>query len=262
MQTITHGPVILYCGLLFLKYCSLYSLNLFCKKNLIIHVLFMKEWGDKRTVEDLHTYLGYIDRKRKNFNYFWAAMAELTPSTFDVLFRPGDGLRKLADQVSHNVTSWYRDDWWKTTSIVAVDFFHSTDIIDVAVEATIKRARCSSNFVAPTTSTTSRSTLSTSTEQSIREENLPMIEQDSASTHLQEKSDLVTEAFYQSPRSFNLTFTATSTWSPSTEDVTTTIATPTAPAVTRKQRMNKLKSLNPTLNPSSTTPFFNITPEI
>ena len=38
----------------------------------------IQEWGDKRTVDDLYSYLGMIDRKRKNFNYFWAAMAELT----------------------------------------------------------------------------------------------------------------------------------------------------------------------------------------
>lgn len=70
-------------------------------------------------------------------------MAELTPSTMDVLFRPNDGLRKLADNVARNVTTWYRDLWWKTTSIAAVDFFHSTDIIDVAIDASLKRARCS-----------------------------------------------------------------------------------------------------------------------
>jgi hypothetical protein len=70
-------------------------------------------------------------------------MAELTPSTMDVLFRPNDGLRKLADNVARNVTTWYRDLWWKTTSIVAVDFFHSTDIIDVAIDASLKRVRCS-----------------------------------------------------------------------------------------------------------------------
>lgn len=70
-------------------------------------------------------------------------MAELTPSTMDVLFRPNDGLRKLADNVSRNVTAWYRDLWWKSTSMTAVDFFHSTDIIDVAVDASLKRVHCS-----------------------------------------------------------------------------------------------------------------------
>lgn len=80
-------------------------------------------------------------------------MAELTPSTMDVLFRPNDGLRKLADNVARNVTAWYRDLWWKTTSMTAVDFFHSTDIIDVAIDASLKRVHCS-NLAATTLTTT------------------------------------------------------------------------------------------------------------
>lgn len=106
-------------------------------------ILCLKEWGDKRTVEDLFTYLEAVDRKRADYSYFWAAMAELTPTTFDVIFRPGDGLRKLSDQAARNVTLWYRDLWWKTTSIAAVDFFHSTDIVDIAIGASIKRVHCS-----------------------------------------------------------------------------------------------------------------------
>ena len=102
-----------------------------------------QEWGDKRTVNDLYTYLETIDRKRNGYQYFWAAMAELTPSTMDIIFRPNDGLRNLADLVAGNVTAWYRDQWWKSTSIAAVDFFHSVDIVDVAVEASLKRVYCS-----------------------------------------------------------------------------------------------------------------------
>ncbi|KZS17294.1 PI-PLC X domain-containing protein 1 [Daphnia magna] len=112
-----------------------------------------QEWGDKRNVDDLHKYLSGIDKKRYDSDYFWAAMAELTPSTMDVLFRPNDGLRKLADNVARNVTAWYRDLWWKTTSMTAVDFFHSTDIIDVAIDASLKRVHCS-NLAATTLTTT------------------------------------------------------------------------------------------------------------
>lgn len=83
-------------------------------------------------------------------------MAELTPSTMDVLFRPNDGLRKLADQVARNVTTWYRDLWWKTSSVVSVDFFHSTDIIDVAIDASLKRIQCANpalTTISPSTTT-------------------------------------------------------------------------------------------------------------
>lgn len=109
-----------------------------------------QEWGDKRNVEDLYYYLGAMEKKRAKYEYFWAAMAELTPSTFDVLFRPGEGLRKLADQVARNVTVWYRDLWWTSSSSVAVDFFHSIDIIDIAVDASRKRVRCSRQVAATT----------------------------------------------------------------------------------------------------------------
>ena len=148
----------------------------------------IQEWGDKRNVNDLYKYLTAIDQKRERSDYFWVAMAELTPSTVDVLFRPNDGLRKLADQVVRNVTAWYRDLWWRTTSTVAVDFFRSTDIIDVAVDASIKRSRCSGAEVQVTTPT------STSTTQQLIAE---------------ERSDR--RWFYQGPRSLNLDVTENTT---------------------------------------------------
>ena len=202
-------------------------------------------------------------------------MAELTPSTFDVLFRPGEGLRKLADQVSRNVTEWYRDIWWKTTSIAAVDFFHSTDIIDVTIEATLKRSRCSSTFVPPTiNSRSSTFLLGTSTERSFTShENLRMFEKDSGDSNQMEKSELVTDVVEQTtthsmnPQTvFNSTST-TLTLSPSTVDITTTafvipINYTSAPvtAATRKQRLNKLKSFSTTTLLSTLFPFPSTTP--
>lgn len=91
-----------------------------------------------------------MEKKRTKYEYFWAAMAELTPSTFDVLFRPGEGLRRLADQVARNVTVWYRDLWWTSSSAVAVDFFHSSGVVDIAVDASVKRARCDRRLVTST----------------------------------------------------------------------------------------------------------------
>ena len=102
----------------------------------------IQEWGDKRSVDDLYRYLSDVNERRSNFPYFWAAMAELTPSTFDVILRPNDGLRKLADLSNRNVTIWYRDLWSSTTNIVAVDFFHSTDIVEVAIDSNTRRAPC------------------------------------------------------------------------------------------------------------------------
>ncbi len=83
---------------------------------------------------------------------------------FKIIFRARDGLRKFQDTVARNVTTWYRDLWWKSTSIVAVDFFHSTDIIDVAVEANLKRVHCS-NVPYMRGTTTSRSIRASSNSQ-------------------------------------------------------------------------------------------------
>jgi len=101
-----------------------------------------QEWGDKRSVEELYSFLNAVNDQRLGDSYLWAAMAELTPSTLDVIFRPWAGLRKLSQLTNANVTRWYRDRWWPTANIVAVDFFRGTDIVDVALRSNVKRAQC------------------------------------------------------------------------------------------------------------------------
>jgi hypothetical protein len=64
----------------------------------------------------------------------WSAMAELTPTSFDVISDRYGGLRPMADMVNRNVTSWYLGPWGETVNIVAVDFFRGTDIVKVAME--------------------------------------------------------------------------------------------------------------------------------
>ena len=157
-------------------------------------------------------------------HYFWAAMAELTPSTMDVLFRPNDGLRKLQDQVARNVTSWYRDLWWKSTSMVAVDFFHSTDIIDVAIDASLKRVLCS-NHPTLTTEVTVTATNSPSTT-TIQ---LPVIE---------ERADR--RRFYQGPRALDLVET--------TLDPVVTSGTTKAPRLAARRR--RLKNVTAIIPPN------------
>ena len=36
--------------------------------------------------------------------YLWAAMAHLTPTTFDVILSPNGGLAKLSDKIARNVS--------------------------------------------------------------------------------------------------------------------------------------------------------------
>lgn len=80
--------------------------------------------------------------RRAKYPYLWAAMAELTPSALDVVLRPNEGLRTLAAASNRNVSDAFGRRWWSRANIAAVDFFQSTDIVDVAVRANVKRAQC------------------------------------------------------------------------------------------------------------------------
>lgn len=92
-------------------------------------------WADARNAGDLRDYL-----KERVCLYtpgvLTSAMAELTASFPFLLV----GNRKLAQRVNGNVTRWFRDDWWRCANVVATDYFLGNDIINVAIEANLKRA--------------------------------------------------------------------------------------------------------------------------
>lgn len=47
--------------------------------------------------------------------------------------------RKLAQQVNFPATGWFRHDWWQCANIVAMDFFLGSDMINVAIDANLRR---------------------------------------------------------------------------------------------------------------------------
>ncbi|XP_012273724.1 PI-PLC X domain-containing protein 1 [Orussus abietinus] len=101
-------------------------------------------WGNKQTMEDLLEYLNDViignTRPRSNQNPLWAVMAELTPCPLDIILNPSGGLRQMADSVNRNLTILFQDEWWKQTNIVATDFFLGNNLIDVAIQANIKKS--------------------------------------------------------------------------------------------------------------------------
>jgi hypothetical protein len=99
-----------------------------------------QEWANTDNLADLQQFLNGYDRV--SMNYIWAGMAELTPSTLDIIFNPTGSLRILANSSNRNVTAWYRTLWWDTANVAAVDFFHSTDIVAVAREANVQVSAC------------------------------------------------------------------------------------------------------------------------
>lgn len=50
-------------------------------------------------------------------------MAELTPTTWDILTDKLGGLRRVADASNRQISKWYADDWFMSANIVAVDFY-------------------------------------------------------------------------------------------------------------------------------------------
>lgn len=65
-------------------------------------------------------------------------MAELTPEFSDVISNR-KGLRKLADTVNFDLTELYASDFGFAANIVAVDFYRSTNIVNLAVDWNIRK---------------------------------------------------------------------------------------------------------------------------
>lgn len=66
-------------------------------------------------------------------------MAELTPSTWDVLTKPQGGLGKMADSVNLRASDLYEKELLKEVNIVAVDFIRGSRIVELAMQANRKR---------------------------------------------------------------------------------------------------------------------------
>uniref|UniRef100_T1JAK6 Reelin domain-containing protein n=1 Tax=Strigamia maritima TaxID=126957 RepID=T1JAK6_STRMM len=99
-----------------------------------------QRWGDKNDAASLNSYLQEV--MRLPTAGLWAVMAELTPTTADIIGNPRGSLRVLADKVNRNITLWFRDVWWDKANIVATDFVLGNNMIEVAIEANLRRKLC------------------------------------------------------------------------------------------------------------------------
>ncbi|XP_032780969.2 PI-PLC X domain-containing protein 1 isoform X2 [Daphnia magna] len=99
------------------------------------------QWGNVNTVEDLETYLtGVMERAADGqLETAWSAMAELTPNSIDVTTDRLGGLRNAADLVNRNVTTWFRERWSEWATIVSLDFFLGSNIVDLAIQENQRR---------------------------------------------------------------------------------------------------------------------------
>lgn len=96
------------------------------------------QWADADTLRDLEAYFNrtVCIRFRRNLQ---SSMAQMTPKPARLLFDFYRGLRPMAQTVNLKITEWFRERWWHCANIVATDFFHGSNIIEVAIEANKKR---------------------------------------------------------------------------------------------------------------------------
>lgn len=83
-----------------------------------------------------------ISEQKKNSRFSnrpFADMAELTPTTWDVLTDKWGGLRRVADNSNRQISKWYADDWFMSANIVAVDFYRGTNLMETAIYSNLKK---------------------------------------------------------------------------------------------------------------------------
>lgn len=66
-------------------------------------------------------------------------MAEVTPTTWDVLTDKLGGLRRVADTSNRQISKWYADEWFMSANIVAVDFYRGTNLMETAIYSNLKK---------------------------------------------------------------------------------------------------------------------------
>lgn len=103
-------------------------------------------WANAQLLDDLKTFLDAEMNKRFESPRLWAAMAHLTPTVWDLLFRSHVGVRGMTDRVSFSITRWLRQRWGHMANIVASDFFRGNDIINVVIRYNTIFFKTNANF--------------------------------------------------------------------------------------------------------------------
>ncbi|KAI1283773.1 PI-PLC X domain-containing protein 3 [Halotydeus destructor] len=91
-------------------------------------------WAEAENVTSLEKYFERVSCLTSGYEAT-SAMAQLTPTTWGVIFDKYGGLRKMAQQVNWLVSQWFAEKWWRCANIVSTDFFLGNNIIDIAIES-------------------------------------------------------------------------------------------------------------------------------
>jgi len=102
-----------------------------------------QEWGDKRSLPNLKSFLLESVKKRGGKGQVWAAMAEFTPKPLDIVLRPTQGLRNMAQTVNIPLTYWFNDkSFFSRANVIATDFFLGNNLVQKSINSNYKRAKC------------------------------------------------------------------------------------------------------------------------
>jgi hypothetical protein len=71
----------------------------------------------------------------------FAEMAELTPEVSNFFNNDNRNLRQMANSVNYEVTKLYQSDFGHGANVVAVDFYHSTNIVNAAIARNERKFR-------------------------------------------------------------------------------------------------------------------------
>lgn len=96
------------------------------------------QWGDKDEVQELLKYFNSTlcaDKRR----VLRSAMAELTPKAEGIISGKYESLRTLAQIVNVNYMNWFNEWFTNCINIVAADYFLGSNVVEIAINANMKR---------------------------------------------------------------------------------------------------------------------------
>ncbi|XP_027845751.2 uncharacterized protein LOC114126072 isoform X3 [Aphis gossypii] len=95
----------------------------------------LRYWPNAQKLTTFEDYVRvYINEREQEKRVVTVLMAELTPTTLDVIFNRSYGLRHMSSIINEYLFKWFASpEWGRNFNIVAVDFLQSTNIIDAAI---------------------------------------------------------------------------------------------------------------------------------
>lgn len=96
------------------------------------------QWANADTLTGLEEYFNDTVCKQRKSNLI-SSMAHLTPRATGIVFDLYGGLRNMAQNINLIASKWFRERWWDCCNIVSTDYFHGSNMVNVAIESNRRR---------------------------------------------------------------------------------------------------------------------------